>query len=69
MLFVGYLNRMKGYLFYSLSYNETFISTNARFLEDDFIKNTKPRCRLVLEELSREESSIPQREIISQPII
>ena len=68
-LFVGYSKGTKGYVFYSPIDNKTFVSTNTRFLEDDFMKNTKPRSKLVLEELSREGSSISQREIISQPII
>ena len=57
-LFVGYLKGMKGYVFYSPFDNKTFVSTNTRFLEDDFIKNAKPRSTLVLEELSGEGSSI-----------
>ena len=56
-------------MFYSLSDNKIFVSTNVRFLEDDYIKNTKPQNRLILEELSGEESLTPQRENISQPII
>ena len=51
-LFVGYPKRTKGYVFYSPSDNKTFVSTNAKFLEEDFMKNAKPRSRLVLEELS-----------------
>ena len=40
-LFVGYPKETKGYVFYSLFDNKTFVSTNARFLEDDFMKNAK----------------------------
>ena len=68
-LFVGYPKGTKGYVFYSPSDNKTFVSTNAKFLEEDFMKNAKPRSRLVLEELSKEGSSTSQREIVSQPII
>ena len=68
-LFVGYPKGTKGYVFYSPSDNKTFISTNAKFLEEDFMKDFKPRSRLVLEELSEEGSSTSQREIVSQPII
>ena len=50
-LFVGYPKGTKGYVFYSLSDNKIFISTNARFLEDDFIKNAKSRSRMIIEEL------------------
>ena len=68
-LFVGYPKGTKGYVFYSPSDNKTFVSTNAKFLEEDFMKDAKPRSRLVLEELSEEGSSTSQREIVSQPII
>ena len=68
-LFVGYPKGTKGYVFYSPSDNKTFVSTNAKFLEEDFMKNAKPRSRLVLKELSEEGSLMSQREIVSQPII
>ena len=55
-LFVGYPKETKGYVFYSPSNNKTFVSTNTKFLEEDFMKNAKPRSRLVLEELSEEGS-------------
>ena len=64
-MFAGYPKGTKWYVFYSPSDNETLISTNTRFLEDDFMKNTKLRNRLKLEELTGKESSISQREIIS----
>ena len=51
----GYPKGTKGYVFYSPSDNKTFVSTNARFLEEDFIKNMKPKSRPVLEELLGEE--------------
>ena len=68
-LFVGYPKGTKGYVFYSPSDNKTFVSTNAKFLEEDFMKNAKPKSRLVLGELSEEGSLTSQREIVSQPII
>ena len=60
-LFIGYPKGTKGYVFYSPFDNETFVSTNAKFLEKDFIKNVKPRSRLVLEKLSIEGSSTSQK--------
>ena len=36
-----------------------FISTNAIFLEDDYIKNRKPKGRMVLEEVMGEPSDSP----------
>ena len=68
-LFVVYPKGMKGYVIYSPSDNKTFVSTNTRFLEDDFMKNAKPRSKLVLEELSGQGSSISQSEIVSPSII
>ncbi|EXB77770.1 hypothetical protein L484_000113 [Morus notabilis] len=57
-LFVGYPKGTKGYIFYSPTDQKTFVSTNAHFLEEDFVKNMKPRSRLVLEELTE-----PQQEL------
>ena len=68
-LFMGHPKRTKGYVFYSPFDNNMYVNTNARFLEDNFIKNMKPRNRLVFEELSRKESSTPQKENVSQSII
>ena len=66
---MGYPKGTKGYVFYSPSDNKMFVSTNAKFLEEDFMKNAKLRSRLVLDELLEEGSSTSQREIVSQPII
>ena len=68
-LFVGYPKGTKGYIFYSPSDKKTFVSTNARFLEEDYIKSMKPRSELVLEELLGENASTSQSEIVSEPII
>ena len=45
-----------------------FVSTNARFLEEDYIKNMKPKSRLILEELLGEEFTTPQEEAVPRPI-
>ena len=50
-MFVGYPKGTRGGLFYSPSYKKLFISTNATFLEDDYMTNFKPRSKVVLEEL------------------
>ena len=68
-LFVGYSKGTKGNIFYSPSDNKTFVSTNARFLEEDYIKNMKPRSRLIIEELLGEKSSISQEEVVPRPIV
>ena len=40
-LFVGYPKETKGDYFYSSKDNKVFVSTNARFHEDDHIRNHK----------------------------
>ena len=50
-MFVGYPKGTRGGLFYSPSDKKVFISINATFLEDDYMKNFKPRSKVVLEEL------------------
>ena len=52
----------KGYLclvFYDPREQKMFVSTNAIFLEDDYIMNRKPKGRIVLEEVMRESSDSP----------
>ena len=68
-LFVGYQKGTKGYVFYSPSDNKMFVSTNARFFEDDYIANTNPRSRLTLEELQGEGSSALSIEIVPNPVV
>ena len=55
---MGYPKGTKDYIFYSPTDQKTFVSTNARFLEEDFVKNMKPRSRLVLEELTGENVQV-----------
>ena len=50
-MFVGCPKGTRGGLFYSPSDKKVFVSTNATFLEDDCMKNFKPRSEVVLEEL------------------
>jgi hypothetical protein len=50
-LFVGYPRGTKGYLFYSPKDRNVVVSTNARFLEKDYIMNHKPMSSVVLKEL------------------
>ena len=50
-MFVGYPKVTTGGLFYSPSDKKVFASTNVTFLEDDYMKNFKPRNKVVLEEL------------------
>uniref|UniRef100_A0A2N9EGL1 Uncharacterized protein n=1 Tax=Fagus sylvatica TaxID=28930 RepID=A0A2N9EGL1_FAGSY len=51
-LFVGYPKGTRGGLFYSQKDNKVFISTNAKYLEEDYVENFKPRSRIILEQMS-----------------
>ena len=50
-LFVGYPKGTRGGLFYIPQDKKVFVSTNATFLENDYMANFKPRSKVVLEEL------------------
>ena len=43
--------RHKGRFVHSPSDKKVFVSTNGTFLKDDYMKNFKPRSKVVLEEL------------------
>ena len=51
-LLVGYPKETRGYLFYSYKDNKVFVSTNAKFLENDYMNNYTPRSRAVLAEMN-----------------
>ena len=53
-LFVGYLRGTKGYLFYDPKEQRVLVSTNARFLEEDYMIDNKPRSKVILDELRAE---------------
>ena len=50
-MFVCYPKGTRGGLFYSPSDKKVFVSTNATFLEDDYMTNFKLHSKVVLEEL------------------
>ena len=50
-MFVGYPKGTRGGLFYSPVDKKVFVSTNATFLENDYMKNFKPRSKILLEEM------------------
>ena len=54
-MFVSYPKRTRGGFFYSPSDKKVFVSTNATFLEDDYMTNFKPRSKVVLEELRSDQ--------------
>ena len=53
-LFVGYPKGTKGYLFYDPQKQRVLVSTNARFLEEDYMIDNKPRSKVILDELRAE---------------
>ena len=61
-LFVGYPKGTKGYLFYDPKEQRMLVSTNARFLEEDYMIDNKPRSKDILDELrakTNEGNEIP----------
>ena len=51
-LFVGYPKETRGGYFYSPEENKVFVTTNAIFLEENHMRNHKPRSKIVLNELN-----------------
>ena len=51
-LFVGYPKETRSYLFYSCNDNKVFVSSNAKFLEYDYMNNFTPKSRVVLVEMN-----------------
>ncbi|KAK0605321.1 hypothetical protein LWI29_025463 [Acer saccharum] len=66
-IFVGYPKETKGYYFYSPSYLKVFVSTNAKFLEKDYMNDFVPRSRIVLNEMSGD--TIPREATQPNPIV
>ena len=54
-MFVDYLKGTRVGLFYTPSDKKVFVSTNATFLEDDYMKNFKPHSKVLLEELRSDQ--------------
>ena len=52
VFFVGYPKETVGGLFYSHKDNKVFVSTNANFLENDYMNDYTPRSRVVLAEMN-----------------
>ena len=52
VFFVGYPKGTVGGLFYSHKDNKVFVSTNAKFLENDYMNEYTPRSRVVLAEMN-----------------
>ena len=58
-LFVGYPKGTKGYIFYDPQDQKVFVSTNAIFLEEDYMIDNKPTSKLILEEMRKKDSNDP----------
>ena len=50
-MFLGYSKETKGYLFYNHKDNKVFVSTNTKFLENNYVNNFNPRSKVVLVEI------------------
>ena len=46
-------------MFYDPQDQKVFVSTNARFLEEDYIIDNKPTSKLILEEMREKDSNDP----------
>ena len=72
-LFVGYPKGPKGYLFNDPTEKRMLVSTNAHFLEQDYMLDNKPSSKVVLDELRAEtnegnEVPIPVTQV-SPPLV
>ena len=56
-LFISYPKGTRGGLFYSSSEKKVIVSTNAKFLEEDYVNNFKPKSKVILEELNSSQES------------
>ena len=46
-------------MFYDPQDQKVFVSTNAKFLEEDYMIDNKPKSKIILEEIREEDSSDP----------
>ena len=60
---LGYSKETKGYLFYNHKDNKVFVSSNAKFLEDDYVNNFNPRSKVFLAKLDEHVIEQPMDEI------
>ena len=61
-LLVGYPKETRGYLFYSHKDDKVFVSTNAKFLENDYLNDYTPRSRVVLTKMNELVNEQPMDE-------
>ena len=70
-LFVGYPKETIVGFFYSPKDNKVLVSANARFVDDDHIRNHKSNNKVVLEELEIDGPTKNQNDeiIVNQPVV
>ena len=68
-LLVGYPKETRVYLFYSCNDNKVFVSTNVKFLENDYMNNFTPRSRVVLAEINEPVIEQPMDETMNDVIV
>ena len=62
IFFVGYPKETVRSLFYSHKDNKVFVSTNVKFLENDYTNDYTPRSRVVLAEMNEPVNEQPMDE-------
>ena len=67
-MFVGYPRRIKGGYFYNLKEGKILISTNATFLEENYIQDFKSRIKVMLEEMSNSIVTLVVHDVENVPI-
>ena len=68
-MFLGYSKETKGYLFYDHKDNKVFVSTHAKFLEDDYVNNFNLRSKVVLAESNEPIIEQPMDEIRDDVVV
>ena len=68
-MFLGYSKETRGYLFYNHKDNKMLVSTNAKFLEDDYVNNFNPKSKVVLVEINEPIIEQPMDEIRDDVVI
>ena len=68
-MFLGHSKETKGYLFYDHKDNKVFVSSNAKFLEDDYVNNFNPKSKVVLAEIDEPIIEQPMDEIRDDVVV
>ena len=63
-LFLGYSKEIWCGYFYSHEENKVFVSTKAKFLEDNYISDHKPRSKIVLNEIEPGTTSAQSTRVV-----